>query len=170
MKPLASIMKMTSYGIKKYGVMIMEEKRCPECGGIITADVKICPHCGFPLQPAKPVYQKLISNWKLIGVFMCVAAIICFILGVKCVKNDSYEFYEEHLQTCIDGYNDCKWEADHAMAQFRSTYQRLADSYEDMIKSDRIELWKYRIGAMALCGVGAGLLLFGVINFKKGST
>ena len=86
------------------------------------------------------------------------------------MKNDTYAFYEEHLQTCIDGYNDCLWESEHAMMQFRSTYKNLADSYAEMIRDDRIELWKYRIGAMVLCGVGAGLMLFGVINFKKGST
>lgn len=146
----------------------MEEKRCPECNGLVSSDMKTCPHCGFQLQQSLPIQQNQSPKLKLIGILMCVVAIICFFIGINCITSDRYKFYKYHLEECIDGYNDCKRDAEFAYdLYYRQTYERLADSYKDMMKEDRAKIWGRRIGAIVLCGGGVGLLMYGVILIKK---
>ena len=151
----------------------MEQTRfCPECNAEIDAAVSTCPSCGYPLEatatPFEPAVQtKVTGNKRIIGMVMCIAALICIIIGITRVTNSSYRFYEQHLSDCLDGYADVKASAVHAPAMFAYTYQLLAESYEDMIEKDRKELWSYRIQAIVYCGAGAVLAVLGVPKLKQ---
>ncbi len=155
----------------------MEEKRiCPECKANISNHDKTCPFCGFPLDDSRDfseiknnsISKKSFSTKQIVGMVMCVAALVCIIIGITRITNDTYKFYKEHLNECMDAYGEVKAEANHSYGWFSSTYDWIADNYEDMIAEDRKELWSYRIQAIVLCGAGAVLIALGVPKIKQG--
>lgn len=143
---------------------------CPECGASIEASSTVCSECGFPLKSPKPE-APAVSKWlKLpkmqLGVVLCVVAVICFIVGVKRIANDDYAFYSEHYRECVEGYEDAKREAESAGWLLKSGYERIADTYEDMMDDDLKKIWQYRIGAIVSCSVGAILVFSGIKNMR----
>ena len=155
----------------------MEEKRlCPECGENVGADIDICPECGCPLKsasnkPDSPKTQssvKTTGNKRNIGIVMCVAALLCIVLGITRITNDRYQFYAEHLEDCLEAYGEVKAVAKRSSGWLSYSYDGIAEGYEDMIAEDRLELWKYRIQAIGGCGAGAALLYFGIPKVKRG--
>lgn len=128
-------------------------------------DIEKCPECGFPIKPkantmvtaptlemAKP--RKIVLkpvHKRIIGVALIVVSLILIIVGIVQVTNDRYNFYKEHYQECLDGYNDCMREARNSSGWFSSSYKSIADSYTRMMNEDNAEIWKYRITAI-VCG------------------
>ena len=68
----------------------------------------------------------------------------------------------------MDAYGEVKAASRHSYGWLSSSYDGIAEGYEDMIAGDRMELWKYRIQAIVCCGVGVTLLYFGVPKVKRG--
>ena len=101
-----------------------------------------------------------------LGVVLCVVAVICFIVGVKRIANDDYAFYSEHYRECVEGYEDAKREAESAGWLLKSGYERIADTYEDMMDDDLKKIWQYRIGAIVSCSVGAIFVFSGIKNMR----
>lgn len=143
---------------------------CPECGVSIEADSAVCTECGFPLKSSKPETSTVSKGLKLpkmqLGVVLCVIAVICFIVGVKRIANDDYAFYTEHYKECVEGYEDAKREAKDAGWLLKSGYERITDTYEDMMDDDLKKIWQYRIGAIVLCSTGVILAFFGIKNMR----
>ena len=143
---------------------------CPECGASIDANSTVCTECGFPLKPSKletPATSKGLKLPKMqLGIVLCVVAVICFIVGIKRITNDNYDFYTEHYRECVEGYEDAKREADSAGWLLKSGYERIADTYEDMMDDDLKKIWQYRIGAIVSCSVGAILVFSGIKNMR----
>ena len=73
------------------------------------------------------------------------------------------EFYIGHYETCLEGYNDSIAMArSYSSGFFRSSYQSIADSYQDMMRTDTEGIQKYLQSGFARLGGGALLLLAGV--------
>ena len=145
---------------------------CPECGASIEANSTVCTECGFPLKSSKPEAPAVSKGLKLpkvqLSVVLCVVAVICFIVGVKRIANDDYAFYSEHYRECVEGYEDAKREAESAGWLLKSGYERIADTYEDMMDDDLKKIWQYRFGAIILCSSGAILVFFSIKNMRDG--
>lgn len=145
---------------------------CPECGASIDANSTVCTECGFPLKPSKLETSATSKGLKLpkmqLGIVLCVVAVICFIVGIKRITNDNYDFYTEHYRECVEGYEDAKREADSAGWLLKSGYERIADTYEDMMDDDLKKIWQYRIGAIVSCSAGAIMVFFGIKNIRDG--
>ena len=145
---------------------------CPECGASIEASSTVCTECGFPLKSLKPEAPAVSKGLKLpkmqLGVVLCVVAVVFFIVGIKRIANDNYAFYSEHYKECVEGYEDAKREAKGAGWLLKSGYERIADTYEDMMDDDLKKIWQYRIGAIVLCSTGTILVFFGIKNMRDG--
>ena len=134
--------------------------KCPECGNEVTDDEKVCPSCGYEIISSEtdtqettnssvvPVYK----NKKYIGLALFVVACIMFIVAFTRINNDTYSFYKQHYKECMEGYADTKATADEYSGWFfKSTYESISSSYEDMAQDDNKIIWKYRIQAILLC-------------------
>ena len=114
---------------------------CPECGASIEASSTVCSECGFPLKSPKPE-APAVSKWLKLPKMQ---------LGVV---------------LCVEGYEDAKREAESAGWLLKSGYERIADTYEDMMDDDLKKIWQYRIGAIVSCSVGAILVFSGIKNMR----
>lgn len=134
--------------------------KCPECGNEVADNVKVCPSCGYEIIPSETDVQEntksgevpIYKNKKYIGIALFVVACIMFIVAFTRINNDTYSFYKQHYKECMEGYADTKATADEYSGWFfKSTYESIASSYEDMAQDDNKIIWKYRIQAILLC-------------------
>lgn len=145
----------------------MEEMRkCPECDNEVHEGMIVCPNCGYELLTDKK-NELTKSKRKAIGLVMIVVACICFVWGVIQLTNESYKFYQQHLQECIDARIEARDAAEDVNAGYLtgyllSTYDDIDESYAEMIEDDEKEIWNYRIKAMIGCAGGVILLLIGL--------
>lgn len=170
--------------MRKVGIVGMTTVNCPECNAEIDSEVSVCPYCGFPIKKkttaqvdssdlvekitvAHPLDSEKQKKKKIIGITMCVVGVICLIFAVTKITDDDYKFYLEHYEDCKDGYEDCMDEAKYG-GMFSGSYRSIASTYEDMMKDDMKEIWKYRGTAIVCCIAGIGLGLVGYKNIKKG--
>ncbi len=145
---------------------------CPGCGHRISDKAKACPKCGHSIQNIEIGNASPNSNRKekTIGSLLCVFAVLCIIWGIGCVTNDRYVYCCEHYEEGISGQAESMAEANNFQSGFfKSSYETIATLYEDMAHDTLMEIWKFRIEAIALCGVGAVSLIIGIQKFKKGS-
>ena len=54
----------------------------------------------------------------------------------------------------------------NAVGLLKSGYERIADTYEDMMDDDLKKIWQYRIGAIVSCSVGAIFVFSGIKNMR----
>jgi len=152
--------------------------KCPECGGECSNEVTNCIHCGYPFSElnvsknslpdanVKKEYTPL-SNKRIIGIITCFIAVICIIKGIGKVTSEPYNFYKEHLEECIENYGEVKSLSRKSSIYIAGTYEWLADNYEEMIASDKKNIWRLRVQAIAYCSGGSILFLIGTSNIKK---
>ena len=144
--------------------------KCPECGNEVTDDLKVCPYCGYEIISSETDIQEnakigevpIYKNKKYIRIALFVVECIMFIVAFTRVNNDTYSFYKQHYKECMEGYADTKATADEYSGWFfKSTYESIASSYEDMAQDDNKIIWKYRIQAILLCFGGFACCLVG---------
>ena len=107
-----------------------------------------------------------------VSVILIIVALVCLVQGKNALNNDRYDFYKEHYQDCIDGYEECKANARTAGYLFKSTYESLADDYEKMAEDDLAKINSYRIKAIVFYVSFVIIILIALvfihgINLKK---
>lgn len=170
--------------------------KCPECGKEVSDKAAACIYCGYPLSPegtdpataqltaippesgktakqkSKPI-TKLVNRLNpglriAISALLIILSIVFLVQGKNTITSDRYEFYKEHYQDCIDGYDDAMSSANSSGAMFRSTYKSIADDYQRMAKDDLAKLNSMRAKAaifyvlFAVCLILIVILLRGV--------
>lgn len=174
--------------------------RCPECGKEISDKSHNCIHCGYPLtngndyekvENLASTQKKSTKIWRdkfkhvtasvgkinpsiriAASVVIIIIALICLVQGKNALNDDNYDFYKEHYQDCLDGYEECMDNARTSGYLFQSTYESLAEDYEEMAEDDLAKINGYRIKAtifyvvFAVLALAIVILLHG-INFKK---
>ena len=107
-----------------------------------------------------------------ISVLLIIIALVCLVQGKNSLNNDRYDFYKEHYEDCIDGYEESMDKARTSGYLFKSSYESIAEDYERMAKDDLAKLNGYRAKAavfylsFAILAVAAIVFLRGV-DFKK---
>lgn len=175
------------------GGKVMGNIVCPECGKEQDSSVKSCVECGYPLQtdnkslvckecgePLKngntycancgfensnSVSTAKNSKNKMIGIALIVVACVMFVIAFTRVNNEKYEFYKQHYEDCMDGYEESMDMAGGGW--FSGSYKQIANSYENMAEDDMAEINKYRIQAVLFGVAGVVLVGFGYKSLKK---
>ncbi|CCY53271.1 putative uncharacterized protein [Coprococcus sp. CAG:782] len=153
--------------------------KCPECGTEVADNVNVCPSCGYEVVQSEteavedntnttatvPVYK----NKKYIGITLCVVACIMLIVAFTRINNDTYSFYKQHYEECMEGYAENSANARNSGSWFSGTYRYIASEYEDMAKDDNKKIWEYRIQAIVLClgGIACGVIGCKFIKVEK---
>lgn len=149
--------------------------KCPECGNEVADDIKVCPNCGYEIIPSETDTQEIANssvvpvykNKKYIGIALVVVSCILFIVAFTKVNNDTYSFYKQHYKECMEGYADCKATAnDYSGGLFKSSYESIASTYEEMAQDDNKKIWNYRIQAIILCLGGFACCIVGYKMIK----
>jgi hypothetical protein len=146
--------------------MIEIKMKCPDCGLELKANAKTCISCGCPIvyDSGRSSRQSVLTKRKCFGISLCLAAIVCFVICFTRVSNDQYRFYIQHYGECKAGYEESMLTAEsYGYGFFRSSYQDIASTYQDLMDSDQKKIWTYR----ALGSVGLILLGSGIKNIKK---
>lgn len=102
-----------------------------------------------------------------ISVLLIIVALVCLVQGKNALNNDRYDFYKEHYEDCIDGYEESMDKARTSEYLFKSSYESIAEDYERMAKEDLAKLNGYRAKAAAFYLFFA-LLLVAAIVFLRG--
>ena len=154
-----------------------ETRRCPECGSEVGTEAAVCPNCGYPFtegeagaaaEQAAPGPAKQKIGGKTIGIVLFLAAAILLIVGITRLTNDRYQFYKEHYETCIDGYNENSRTArSYGSGLFRYGYETIASTYKQMAEMDLKEMWKYRTAAIVCFCCAVPAAFFGYRFYKK---
>lgn len=139
--------------------------KCPECGEKVDVILSVCPKCGYPIKTivdenSAPDYEK--KKKKVMAIVFCVVAPILIILAIRQITNDSYKFYVEHYQTCIEGYQESLVESNNTYWFLSGGYKDIANSYKSMADEAMTHIWMYRIKAIVMCVVGIILAFVGV--------
>lgn len=149
--------------------------KCPECGNEVADDIKVCPNCGYEIISSETDTQEIANssvvqvykNKKYIGIALVVVSCILFIVAFTKVNNDTYSFYKQHYKECMEGYADCKATAnDYSGGLFKSSYESIASTYEEMAQDDNKKIWNYRIQAIILCLGGFACCIVGYKMIK----
>lgn len=145
---------------------------CPECKSEINDDLRECPNCGYVLKidiaNTNSVVTAKSSKNKYIGIAMCIAAVIFFVIGFSKINSSDYKFYKEHYKECMEGYADTKSTANsYSSLFFKSSYDSIASSYEDMANDDMKKITKFRVEAGASAVAGIALIIVGAKFYKK---
>lgn len=141
---------------------------CRECGEPLNNEKNYCPNCGF-----ENVTSELLkantenSKNKLVGIVLITLACVMFVFSFSRVNNDKYNFYKQHYEDCMAGYEDSMDMANSSGALFRGSYKSIANSYENMAEDDMAEINKYRIQAVLFLAAGVVLVYFGCKSLKK---
>lgn len=150
----------------------MEYSKCPECGQELQGEIGSCPDCGLPVKPELDSTTEKVnnSNKKNIGILMCIIGLICCIFAFTRINSDDYDFYLEHYEDCMEGYQEAIGQADSYSGYFNIAYENIADEYKKMADADYIEIWKLRSQLIIPLGIGIILLLLGYYNIKTDQT
>lgn len=145
---------------------------CKECGAVYDKRQDSCPKCGCPSNDKNEVTLQIIKksneNGKLLSYCMIVVALILMIISYTRVNNEEYDFYKEHYVECEAGYDDARDMANsYSSGFFRSSYNTIANSYQEMMDDDMKEINSYRIQAGVILGTGIVLLCIGIKRVKR---
>ncbi len=145
--------------------------KCPDCGTELEEGAISCPECGCPVvmtstNGVNGTHSNRKTMRRIVAVVMCLVACFC-IYKCFCMINDSnYKFYKEHYSECMQGYaENTATAASYSYGFFKSSYQDIANRYQDMANDDMKEIWKYRIAAIAFGA--SGVLLFIMAAFVQ---
>lgn len=150
------------------------EAKCPECKQEVPEQVNICPHCGYEIIEQNENLKKdktevpIYKNKRYMGRLMCIVGCIFLIIAITRITNDDYKFYKQHYKDCTAGYDNTKSTSNsYVSGYFKSTYNGIASSYQDMADDDNKKIWTFRIQAIILLCGGSVLLLVGYKNLQK---
>lgn len=145
---------------------------CYECGTVLKKNTIVCINCGAPMAEDSETKTKesALKKWKnkIIGIGMIIAACVLFIVAFTKVRDESYIFYKEQYEKCEAGYEDAKAMANSSSGYFKSSYNNIADTYQEMMDDVMEEINEYRIQAIVCLGAGTVLAILGSIILKKG--
>lgn len=148
--------------------IIVNSIECPECGKEQDSNNEICMECGFENASSESLTKNNEKNKnKVVGIVLIAIACVMFAFSFSRVNNDKYDFYKQHYEECIEGYEDSMAMANSSGALFRGSYKSIANSYEDMAEEDMAEINKYRIQAVLFCVAGVVLVYLGYRTLKK---
>lgn len=136
---------------------------CKDCGKLLKDGNTYCTNCGFENSNSVPTMKN--SKNKMIGIALIVVACVMFVIAFTRVNNEKYDFYKQHYEECMDGYEESMDMADGGW--FSGSYKQIANSYENMAEDDKTEINKYRIQAVLFGVAGVVLVCFGYKSLKK---
>lgn len=151
--------------------MEKEKYICPECGENADISLSVCPKCGYPLkimadENSASDYEKR-KKKKVIAIVFCVVAPILIILAIRQITNDSYKFYVEHYQSCMEGYQESIVESNNTYWFLSGGFKDIANTYKSMADEAMTNIWMYRIKAIVMSVVGIILAFVGVKSFRE---
>lgn len=147
--------------------------KCSECGNMVARNADSCPACGCSMNHSDTADGKKVlgvngNKQQYIGYGLIAIALILMIVSFTRVNNKKYNFYKEHYAECEEGYEEAKNMADsYGYGLFKSTYNMIADSYQELMDADKKEMNSYRIQAVVYLGAAVILLFFGVKNVRR---
>ena len=149
-------------------------KECYECGTLLMKSAIVCTKCGAPMsvinEDATKVDKVVLNKSKnrYIGIGMIIIACILFVISFSRVNNEKYEFYKKHYEDCEEGYIETKSMANsYSSGFFKSSYNNIADSYQDMMDNDMDEINKFRTQAVICLATGVVFIIVGTIKLRK---
>ena len=146
-----------------------EEKvrRCQECGEILAVNSTYCKNCGFENTSRTEIKKLIYDHRKVVGSISILLACILIIISFTRINNEDYQFYAEHYNKCMMGYEESIYMAKTSSGYFSLSYENIADSYKEMADDDMMKLNGFRIQAGIGLFVSLGLLFMGYKILKK---
>lgn len=141
---------------------------CPECGKEnLSSDITSCPNCNYPLKELNLTDNHHTSKNKKIGIILFIIGCALLIFSFKTITSNTYKFYTENFGSYVASYEEnVNISNSYGYGLFRSSYNTIANGYQDLANKAKSYIWISRIKAIVACTIATILFYKGYKTIK----